>query len=280
MGCPDNSSCPVCAKFDALTPSPRVLRILAELRGGGALVARPGFFVVEEAVETLCRAAIIAAEHSGLTAVCVSRVLDTLPRLVVWASTARARKLDELQVLLGEGPAVTALADGAPVLVPDLHRPWGVSWQFFVREATLLGVGSVCAFPLQIGAAQLGVLTLHGQTRAQLDEALIGRQLAICDALTLALLSQADDSDGDGLDLGNLLGEQAEPPLAITSQAAGMVMVQLCTTIDQAMLRLCAHAFATGRSLADISRSVVNRELRFAADSGPGGDACAELEPN
>jgi len=213
-------------------------------------------------VERLCRAALAAAEPAGLTSVCASRVVDDRPRGVVWASDSRARRLDDLQIVLGEGPGITALVEGGPVLVLDLREHWRQGWVTFEREATGLGVRSVCAFPLQIGALHLGVLTLHGIRPAVLDTVQLSKQLAICDELSVALLV----TDAGSGDWTSVLDAAPDPPLAVTSQAAGMVTVQLESSIAEAMTRLCAHAFATGQSLEQVSRSVVERTLRFERD--------------
>jgi hypothetical protein len=213
-------------------------------------------------VEQLCRTALELAEPAGLVSVCASRVIDERPRGVVWASDARARQLDDLQVVLGEGPGVAAIAEGGPVLVPDLRGHWRQGWVMFERSAIELGVRSVCAFPLQIGAVRLGVLTLHGTEPATLDAEQIGNELAVCDDLSVALLV-ADAGSGDW---SSVLDGALDPPLAITSQAAGMVMVQLDSTIAEAMARLCAHAFGAGLTLEEVSRAVVERTLRFTPD--------------
>ena len=213
-------------------------------------------------VERLCRAALEAAEPAGLTSVCASRVIDERPRGVVWASDPRARKLDDLQVVLGEGPGIAAVAEGGPVLVPDLRGQWRQGWVMFEGAAVELGVRSVCAFPLQIGAVRLGVLTLHGTEPATLDPSQLSRELAVCDDLSVALLV-ADAGSGDW---SSVMDAALDPPLAITSQAAGMVMVQLESTIAEAMARLCAHAFGAGLTLEQVSRAVVERTMRFHPD--------------
>ena len=64
----------------------------------------------------------------------------------------------------------------------------------------------------------------------------------------------------------SVLDGALDPPLAITSQATGMVMVQLESTIAEAMARLSAHAFAAGLTLEEVSRSVVERRIRFHPD--------------
>jgi len=147
-------------------------------------------------------------------------------------------------------------------MVPDLHQQWRQGWVTFERAAVQLGVRSICAFPLQIGGARLGMLTLHGTEPASLDATQLGQQLALCDDLSVALLV-ADAGSGDW---SSVLDAALDPPLAITSQATGMVMVQIDSTIAEAMARLCAHAFTVGLSLEDVSRSVVGRTLRFNPD--------------
>ncbi len=49
-------------------------------------------------------------------------------------------------------------------------------------------------------------------------------------------------------------------------QASGMVKVQAGVPIDEAFLLLRAHAFATGRSVADVAKDVLERRLRFPAE--------------
>ena len=70
-------------------------------------------------------------------------------------------------------------------------------------------------------------------------------------------------SDAGSGDWSSVLDAALDRPLAITSQAAGMVMVQVDGTIAEAMARLCGHAFAAGKSLEEVSRSVVERTVRF-----------------
>jgi hypothetical protein len=226
-------------------------------------------------VERLVRAALAAAGPAGFTSVCVSRVLGDRPQGVVWASDERARRLDDLQVVVGEGPGVTALVDGGPVLVADLQQHWREGWLAFDGAATELGVRSVSAFPLQIGAVRLGVLTLHGSEPASLDAAQLREQLTTCDELSVALLA----ADAGSSDWSSVLDAALDRPLAVTSQAAGMVMVQLEGTIADAMARLCAHAFAAGLSLEEVSRSVVERTLRFEPDRFYADPGLDELEP-
>jgi hypothetical protein len=50
-------------------------------------------------------------------------------------------------------------------------------------------------------------------------------------------------------------------------QASGMVMVQLGVSIEEALVRLRAYAFARGRPLGEIAGQIVERRLRLAVDN-------------
>ncbi len=52
---------------------------------------------------------------------------------------------------------------------------------------------------------------------------------------------------------------------AVVHHASGMTAVQLGISVDEAMLRLRAFAFAADRALVDVARDVVNRQLRLEA---------------
>ena len=54
----------------------------------------------------------------------------------------------------------------------------------------------------------------------------------------------------------------------VVHQASGMVAAQLEVSVGQALIRLRAHAFGNERTLTDVARDVVDRRLRFDAQSG------------
>lgn len=53
---------------------------------------------------------------------------------------------------------------------------------------------------------------------------------------------------------------------AVVHQATGMVSVQLSRPLAQALLRLRAHAYSSGRSITDVAQDVVDRRLRLGPD--------------
>jgi hypothetical protein len=49
-------------------------------------------------------------------------------------------------------------------------------------------------------------------------------------------------------------------------QAAGMISVQMGVSLEEALVRLRAHAFAVGTPLDNVAGDVVRRLLRFDPD--------------
>ena len=53
---------------------------------------------------------------------------------------------------------------------------------------------------------------------------------------------------------------------AEVSQATGMLVAQLEIEPAEALVRLRAHAYSTGRSATDVARDILDRKLRLEAD--------------
>lgn len=216
----------------------------------------------ERLVAALCLAAVDLTQEAGFGHASVARATGGRLAGVLHATSDAARDLVDLQETLGEGPSLLALEAGRPLLLPDLAANSLASlWLLFRPEAAERGVATVYAFPLQFVAIQLGVLTLHGSRPADaLDEVRLTRLLGLRDSLALTLLAPAgDDVPGRW---GDLLVHQH----ATTHQAAGMVMAQLGTTMEDAFVRMQAHALGAGATLADVAADVVGRRISFRPD--------------
>ncbi len=71
-------------------------------------------------------------------------------------------RIEDLQVLFGQGPCVDAVATGAPVLVDDLAGPdVGTRWPIFTPAAAALGVCASFSVPLIVGEMRLGAMDLY-----------------------------------------------------------------------------------------------------------------------
>ncbi len=208
-----------------------------------------------------------------VTGAAVSLMTGAGHRATVHASDGVVAQLADLDSDLGEGPGLDAFRGRAPVLVADLGDPGagaGARWPAFAPAAQAAGARALFAFPLQLGAAELGVLLLYCDRAAKLDAAQHARALRLADAAFLALLdllggSVTTSPDGD-LD-GYRMGENGGLGRAEVYQAAGMVMAHLGVSIEEATVRLHGYAFASDRPLIDVARDIVGRTLRLDNDN-------------
>jgi len=217
-------------------------------------------------LERICRACIDSLPISGAA---VSLMTADGHRGVAIATDDIARHIEDALFTTGEGPGVTAFETGAAVLVPDLDAPRSPTekgWPAF-REATSgLGVRAVFAFPLRLGAASLGALTLYHLEVGDLAGADLATAVRFADAASLALLDFIAGIS-DRVEASPSSVSDAEYFRSEIYQAAGMVMEQLGVNIEVAMIRLRSHAFATGRPTGDVARDIVRRRLRFEEDN-------------
>jgi hypothetical protein len=208
----------------------------------------------------LCEAAVHTLPIAG-----ASLTLTTAAghRSLLAASDGVSARLDELHFTLGEGPAVDAVSRGHPVLAGDLAEPGAAAqWPAFGGAAMEAGAGAVFALPLQIGAVCLGVLVGYRVEPGRLSADDLAQALRLADGAADALLNLAvpasdltePDGDGDGATHDN---HRTYSFGAEVHQASGMLMVQLGVSIEVALARLRAYAFAQGRPVSEIAREVV-----------------------
>ncbi|MER5261825.1 GAF and ANTAR domain-containing protein [Actinosynnema sp. NPDC002837] len=225
-------------------------------------------WIAEEATEldvpvsvgTLCRTAVARLGVSGAVL-----TVDTSGWPEVGCATdALGERLAELQVTVGEGPAVDVWRGGGPALVADLDALAGQArWPMFAPLAVEAGAAALFALPLCVGAIRVGVLSLYRLEVGHLDAATLLDALAFAElALRLLLDEQADlnaaGDGGAGLPLHN-------PQV---HQATGMVAAQLGLGMADAFAHLRARAFAEQVPLGALASDIVARRRRFDRDGG------------
>ncbi len=176
----------------------------------------------------------------------------------VLATDAVSAGLEDLQILLGEGPCVEATSIGRPVLVADLSdhaAEQNQRWPVFTSEARNAGVGAVFAFPIRIGEVSLGSVDLYRRSPGSLTAAQLTSGLQAVGEMGEHMLELTAPE----------LPEAPSYPMTV-HQAAGMVMVQLETSIDVAMTRLRACAFAEGMTMGDLAADVIAGRRRFTKE--------------
>lgn len=208
--------------------------------------------------QLLCEACLAALPVDG-----VGMALMTAegPAALVGATSGGARTMEDLQLVMGEGPCVDASTQGRPVLQPQLRLTAPTRWLGFGPAALHAGIEAMFAFPLQVGQIGLGVLDLYRTSAGDLSESELGEALSFADAAVAILLHLQDQAPLDSdlhPDLGEPMHRQAE-----IHQATGMIAVQADVELTGALLLLRARAYSSGRSITDLAAEVVARTLRF-----------------
>lgn len=200
-----------------------------------------------------------AAAALGVDGLALSLLTAGESTELLWCSDGTARAFEDLQLTLGEGPGPDAVRTGAMVWVPDLARVRADRWPAMAMEAPDLDTRAVFCFPMAIGAIRVGVLTAVRRTPGPLTAEQADDAMALVSALTARCLGIGEPQ--------SVPPDPGEPlhalQHAVVHQATGMVSVQLAVPLPQALLRLRAHAYGSGRSITDVSKDIVDRRLRL-----------------
>ncbi|MEV4687987.1 GAF and ANTAR domain-containing protein [Microbacterium sp. LWH3-1.2] len=179
----------------------------------------------------------------------------------VCASTTLGARIDEIQIDLGEGPSWEALRTRRPVAAADLQVDGGALWPGAWAALRELDLGSLYAFPLFVGTVGIGSIALYSTAARELSVADITglSRLAVIVSGTLLrrALGRLDVTDD----------ETADEPYSRREvhQATGMVAARNGIDVDDALMLLRGHAYATGRPVRDVAAAVIARSL----DLGP-----------
>jgi hypothetical protein len=166
-----------------------------------------------------------------------------------------AQRLEELQFSLGEGPCIEAVDVRRPAFEPDLTTTGSRRWPLYAPAACDLGARAVFAVPLQMGAARLGVLDIYRDQPGSLTADGM-RDVFILAEVALALLLESQRTrNRESFEKGM---NEVVAHRTVIYQAQGKVMVALGISLPEALSRLQAHAFSTGRSLADVAQDVLD----------------------
>jgi hypothetical protein len=122
------------------------------------------------------------------------------------------------------------------------------------------------SFPLQAAAVCIGALDLYRDRSGELSDDEHADALIMAEVVAQAVLTM------QATPWGTFAAELASDRdrRSVVHQAVGMVSVQLGVTVDEALVRLRAHAFGNNRPVAELARDVVDRRVRFDAASGAG----------
>ncbi len=222
----------------------RIMAAVAEQDGAGELVQRLCRFAVEEMALSGCALVLMSGAESSVLA----------------GAGRHARTVTGLQMELGEGPCLQAHASGIPVLLPDLAAANANRWPAFAAAALAVGVHAEFSLPLTVGPGGIGTLDLCRDRPGMLSDEHLADALVAADIARDAVLYQPYAPGGPGMaELLATVGTDRN----VIHQATGMIAAQLDETMANALARLRAAAFASGRSMYDVAQDVVERRVRF-----------------
>jgi len=209
-----------------------------------------------ELIRRLCRLAVDEMALSGCALVLMS---GTEAASMLAGAGRHASTVTGLQMELGEGPCLQAFASGVPVFLPDLAENPN-RWPAFTAAALAVGVHAEFSLPLTVGSGGIGTLDLCRDRPGMLNDEHLADALVTADIARDAVLYQQYTPGGAGL--AELLDMGGTDRIVI-HQATGMIAAQVNDTTSNALARLRAAAFASGRPMHDIARDVVERRIRF-----------------
>lgn len=225
------------------------IRMEAWLNGGRGPAFQPVFM-----------AAVAAA--MGVGSATATMRGQRLLAVVSASSDDVARAAHDLEVVLGEGPAITAMTEGAPVSADSgslRHR-----WPLYGSAVGELGVRTVVAVPLRQAATCLGAICAYSPDLV-LPDGLVTVAGQVADAVTRTVLLAPGPFPDPGFPGGfpgaPLFGESDYQ--AVVHQAAGMVSVQCGCGIDDAEDLLRARAFADGQPVEKVALAVLRGDAHL-----------------
>ncbi len=217
------------------------------------------------AADCLCEACVVLLD---VDAAAISLVFDGTSSGTLGSSGGPARTYDELQFTCGEGPCLEAVARRIPVLVVDLADPEEARWPAYRRAMLGHQIRGVYAIPVVVAGEFVGALDLFRAQPGPLPgEDMVGA-VAAAELAGIPLLDLlAADLQAAVVDPGsNAWVELNTLSRAEVSQATGMLVAQLEIEPAEALVRLRAHAYATGCSATEVARDILDRRLRLEAD--------------
>lgn len=227
------------------------------------LAARPDGFDVLELMHDLTTHTVflVGVRSAGVT------VMDGEGRVdYLTASDETCRRLEEIQVELGEGPCLDS-ARSDEVLHPVNLRtkgPGSGRWPRFTPRARAAGYTSVASVPLRVAGAAVGAVNLlhTGPRRVSgVDLELIQVLADTAGARLHQRQAQIARSDV----IAQL--EAALHSRIVIEQAKGIVAARLGTDVEDAFHRLRAHARSRRQKLTDVARLVIRGDIPADLDA-------------
>jgi hypothetical protein len=205
----------------------------------------------------------VAAEFMALDGAGIALVSDGDGMTSLCTSNDAAGALMDLEMTLGEGPAVDA-SRGDATEDTNLLGLNDSNWNTYRAEAVALGARAVFGYPVRLGAIRFGALSLYRNSPGPLNAGQAADAYLMASVIGRAILAIQAGGTTNGL-VGELNG--ASMLDFRVHQAAGMIAIQAPMSVKDALVFLRAHAFGIGCQLNELAERVVSRSTRFEPES-------------
>ena len=186
------------------------------------------------------------AEHAGISLVHADRRVETPA-----ATDAVARRGDELQYELGEGPCLQSIREQETVLSRDLLVEQ--RWPRWSRQVTAeLGIRSMLCFQLFVTQDTLGALNLYSTEPDAFDSDDRASGLGLAAHIAVALSAARDSTAEHSAAVGAI----------VIGQAQGILMQQYELRPSQAFLVLAREAERQDTTLLAVARRLADNVVR------------------
>ena len=184
----------------------------------------------------------------------------------VTASDERCRRLEEIQIELGEGPCVDSARSNRPLgpVAFGEGSPGATRWHRFAAHTRAEGVVAISAVPLRTSETTIGALNLINTRPPVITSLDLDVAQALASAATACFLNQHRPRDRE--DLVDQLRGALNNRITI-EQAKGVLSERFHISMDEAFALLRSHARTLRLPLKDLA-------IELAKGRGPG-----ELNP-
>ncbi len=204
-------------------------------------------------VATLAVQAIPGADGAGLT------LLESERANTIVATAAFVSEIDDIQYSLGQGPCISAAANGKTIRSGSLGADG--RWPRFGGRIARLGVHSVLSLPLVVGDSVLGAMNVYAHGKNVFDDraATLGEMYAVPAAISVQNAQVLAEAQRFVARLETALADRR-----IIERAIGIMMSRSGGTPDDALDRLRTTSQHEHVKLTDLARTMVDEAVRRA----------------
>jgi ANTAR domain/GAF domain len=197
--------------------------------------------------------AIPGADGAGLT------LLENDRPDTIVASAEFVKEVDAIQYGLGQGPCITAAAEGRTVMSGSLQGER--RWPRFGPRVAQLGVHSVLSLPLMGPHGALGAMNVYGHVRDSFDQRAIelGELFAVPAAISVRNAQVLAQAKRVAARLQSALTSRS-----VIDQALGILISRSGCTADDAFAKLVTMSQADNRKVSAIAQQMVDDARRRA----------------